>query len=256
MTMYTHALEQLQRCIDFFYEQKNDIVKLSNRISTLENLVMGIEAVSSLQNEIKKLYDLYDGNAAVDTSTLLGLIDANTKRLDNILNGGKDLKLQYDVDVIQPGVGIGIQKSLNKVVISSEQKYSINTVFDGNFDNETEISSNHPVSTASPSKYCSMNLKPGENFAVIYMLDEGKSETSLYINIDDSEYNWEVGQSMKIYFVCENGGAFEFEDPITTGVEIRPKDNVVLSIPGAEFEGNDFVEVVCIAENKFIYLIK
>ena len=250
--LYNKAIEQLQRCIDFFYTQKNEIVKLTERVSALENLVTGIDSISSLKSDINRLYNLYDGNAVVDTSALLGLIDANAKKLDNIMNGGKDLKLQYDTDVIQPGVGIGITKTPNKVTISSEQRYSMNVVTDGN---DNEISENNPIYTKSSSKICNIKLRPGENFAVIYMYDDGVSESSMYINIDDSNYNWEIGQTIKLLFVCKNG-ALNFENSMDMGVIIKPNSVTTLSISGYDFEGNDFVEIVCIGENEFIYLIK
>lgn len=250
--LYNKAIEQLQRCIDFFYTQKNEIVKLTERVSSLENLVTGIDSISSLKSDINRLYDLYDGNAVVDTSALLGLIDANAKKLDNIMNGGKDLKLQYDTDVIQPGVGIGITKTPNKVTISSEQRYSMNVVTDSSGN---EISEDNPIYTVSEPKICNIKLRPGENFAVIYMHDNGVSTSSMYINIDDNDYNWEIGQTIKLLFVCKNG-ALSFDNSIDRGVIIKPTNTTTLSISGYDFEGNDFVEIVCIGENKFIYLIK
>ena len=250
--LYNKAIEQLQKCIDVFYTQKNEIVKLTERVSTLENLVTGIDSISSLKSDINRLYDLYDGNAVVDTSALLGLIDANAKKLDNIMNGGKDLKLQYDTDVIQPGVGIGITKTPNKVTISSEQRYSMNVVTDSS---DNEISEDNPIYTVSEPKICNIKLRPGENFAVIYMHDNGVSTSSMYINIDDNDYNWEIGQTIKLLFVCKNG-ALSFDNSIDRGVIIKPTNTTTLSISGYDFEGNDFVEIVCIGENKFIYLIK
>lgn len=253
--LYNKALTQLQNCVDFFYTQKKDIIDLSSRVATLENLLIGIESIESLKKDIKKLYDLYDGNMGVDTATLLGLIDSNSKKLNTIMNGGKDLKLQYDTDVLQPGHGIGMVKTMNKVVISSEDKYAINTVIDGRYDNDVEINESHPITTTDAIKICDIKLRPGENFAVIYINDEGNSETDLNINIDDSEYNWEVGQSLKIYFVCEEG-SLVFADDNLNGVIIKPTTNTTLSVPGYKIEGNDLIEVVCIGDDKFIYLIK
>jgi hypothetical protein len=236
-------------------------------VATLENLVMGIDSVSALKDDVQRLYDIYDSHSIIDTSAILSLIDANSKQLNNIMNGGKDLKLQFDTDVIQPGAGIGIKKSPNKVVISSEQRYSINTVYEGDGSDEIEISSRHPMSTIDDVKLCTIPLKPGENFAVIYLNDLGDSTSNININIDDSEYNWEVGQSLKIMFVCDEGSLI-FEDGDVNGIIINPKQNISLSIPGVRFEGNNLIEVICVAlsdvnddsgdvnENKFIYLIK
>lgn len=256
MILYTKAIKQLQKCIDFFYTQKNEIVKLTERVSTLENLLLGIDTVDSLKKDIKRLYDMYDGNMAVDTAALLGLIDANAKKLDTIMNGGKDLKLQYDTDVLQPGHGIGMTKTMNKVVISSEDKYAINTVIDGrNEDEEIEINSNNKINTSDSLKICNIKLKPGENFTVLYINDDGNSDSNLNINIDDSDYNWEIGQSLKIYFDCGDG-SLVFEDDRVHGVVIKPTTNTTISIPGWKVEGNDLIEIVCVDNNKFIYLIK
>lgn len=260
MTLYTKALEQLQKCIDTFFTQQAEIAKLSQRIDVLENLVMGIDSITSMKEDIQRLYNICDGNSLVDTATLLGLIDSNTKKLDNIMNGGKDLKLQYDTDVIQPGIGIGIQKSLNKVVINSEQRYSINTIYNGLSTDDEEITKDHPIKTTSESKLCKIPLKAGENFAVIYIEDLGNSETNLRINIDDSDYNWTVGQSLKIHFVCENG-SLRFEDDENTGIIIKPDNTTTISVPGEDFEGNNLIEIICVNEDangtkSFIYLIK
>ena len=253
--LYNNALEQLQKCIDLFYTQKNDIVKLRDRVSTLENVTMNIDSIAIIKKDIERLYGMCEGNELVDTATILGLIDANSKKLENIMNGGKDLKLQFDTDVLQPGVGIGLQKSLNKVVINSEQRYSINTVIDGSLTDDTEVSPNHPIDTTDRLKICNIKLRAGENFAVIYINDNGRSTTNFNINIDDSEYNWEVGQSLKIYFKYEIG-ALEFEDTIGNGIVIKPNRESTISISGAEFEGNNLIEIICIAENTFIHLIK
>lgn len=253
--LYNNALEQLQKCIDFFHTQKNDIVKLRDRVSTLENMTMNIDSISIIKKDIERLYGMCEGNELVDTATILGLIDANSRKLENIMNGGKDLKLQFDTDVLQPGVGIGLQKSPNKVVINSEQRYSINTVIDGSLTDDTEVSPNHQINTTDTSKVCNIKLRAGENFAVIYINDNGRSTTNFNINIDDNEYNWEVGQSLKIYFKYEIG-ELEFEDTIGNGIVIKPNRDTTISISGAEFEGNNLIEIICIAENTFIHLIK
>ena len=253
--LYNNALEQLQKCIDFFHTQKNDIIKLRDRVSTLENITMNVDSIAIIKKDIERLYGMCEGNELVDTPTILGLIDANSRKLDNIMNGGKDLKLQFDTDVLQPGVGIGLQKSPNKVVINSEQRYSINTVIDGTLTDDTEVSPNHQINTTAASKICNIKLRPGENFAVIYINDNGKSTTNFNINIDDSEYNWEIGQSLKIYFKYEMG-ELEFEDTIGNGIVIKPNRDTTISISGAEFEGNNLIEIICVAENTFIHLIK
>ena len=255
--LYNKAIEQLQRCIDVFYTQKNEIVKLTERVSSLENLVMGIDTVSSIKDQVNRLYSLYESNAVVDTSSLLSLIDSNTRKLENIMNGGKDIKLQFDTDVLQAGEGIGMIKTQNKVIINSEQRYSMNEVINGT--DKTEINSNNTLKTTNLVP-CEIKLKPGENFAVIYFDDQGTCTSNLNIDIDDSECNWQAGQSLKIYFYGEYG-SISFDDRPDIGVVITPKSGVNdLIIEGSEFEGNNLIEIICVEKgidnnDKFIYLI-
>lgn len=264
MNLYMRSMEKLQNCIDIFYTLRTEIVKLSGRVDALENAVMGIDSVNAIKEDINRLYDLCDGNAIIDTSTILGLIDKNTKRLDTIMNGGKDLKLQFDTDVLQPGSGIGLEKSKNKVVINAEQKYSINTVYNGLSTNDEEITEDNPIDSTAELKVCRIPLKPGENFAVIHINDIGDSTTDVRINIDEetNNYEWELGQSLKLLFVSEEG-ALNFDEGFksTKGVIIIPTSGVTIPILGSEFEGHNLIEVICVSvsnngEKKFIYLIK
>jgi len=259
MSLYMRSLEQLQKCIDIFYTQKQQIVKLSERVEILENLIMGIDSISFIKEEIQRLNNLCNESSKVDTPTLLGLIDKNSKKLDNIISGGKDIKLQFDTDVLQAGSGIGLEKSMNKVVINSEQKYSINSIYNG-LDENDEITKDNPITSSASNKICRIPLKPGENFAVINVKVNGDSD-NLTINIDEETNNceWEIGQSMKIMFVCDLGMlTFAYN----TGILINPTSNTEqLVIDGSEFEGNNLIEVICVGEDingqkSFIYLIK
>lgn len=250
MSLFTRAMEQLQKCVDFFFTQKIELAKLAEKVNTLENISMGIDSVASIRNDVNTLMDRMDSYGVLDKSTILGLINKNTRTIESIMSGEKNVKLQYDMDVLQPGHGIGMTKSMNKVVISSEDKYVINTVTDGSTDDETEIDEENPLITTS-LKPCSIKLKPGENFAVIHIEDQGDCIDNLNINIDDSDYNWDVGQSMKIYF----DGSLRFGD-IDNGIIIKPQTNTSLFITGYDFNGNNLIEVICVGEGKFVYLMK
>ena len=254
MGLYSSALEKLQKCTDIFFKQKTEIAKLSERVEMLENLVMGIDSISTLKEDIDRLYDICNGNSIVDTKTILGLIDETSNKLNSILSGGKDLKLQYDTDVLQPGSGIGLEKSLNKVVINAEQKYTINTVYDGSEDKNVEITPDNRILTQSNTiKHCVIELKPGENFAVIYIKYDGLSTTNMNIVVDTEKYSWDIGQSLKLYFSLESGS---FEFVAGNGINIKVTDDITLYVPGEEYDGHNLIEVICIGEDKFIYLIK
>ena len=189
---------------------------------------MGIDSISTIKEDIQRLWNRCDENSVVDTSTLLGLIDNNSKRISNLMTGGKDIQLQYDTDVLQAGIGIGLEKSKNKVIINSEQKYAINTVYSGN-EGTTEVTKDSPINPET-SKICRIPLKVGENFAVIYIHTVNECQDDFTINIVESEGSeWHIGQSLKIMFVYGSESVpLSFASPETNGVIINPKSGTSL----------------------------
>ena len=256
MDLYENAMTQLQKCVDYFYTQKNEIVELRNRVSELETVLSGIDRISDLRGEIDRLYNLYDGMNTVDTQTILDLIDKNSQKISSIIRGETNAKLQFDMDVIQKGVGVDLIKNrdTNKVVINATQKYNMNTVYtDDKYS--AVIDADNPFDTYDESsKTMFIPLIYGVNFAVIYYIDKGACSKNIEIDIDDTEYKWEKGQSMKLYFhpVDENVG---FE--IANGFSLRiVMGTYVININGDKMNGNNLIEIVCIDDNKFIYTIK
>ena len=256
MDLYENAMTQLQKCVDYFYTQKNEIVELRNRVSELETVLSGIDRISDLRGEIDRLYNLYDGMNTVDTQTILDLIDKNSQKISSIIRGETNAKLQFDMDVIQKGVGVDLIKNrdTNKVVINATQKYNMNTVYtDDKYS--AVIDADNPFDTYDESsKTMFIPLIYGVNFAVIYYIDKGACSKNIEIDIDDTEYKWEKGQSMKLYFhpVNENVG---FE--IANGFSLRiVMGTYVININGDKMNGNNLIEIVCIDDNKFIYTIK
>lgn len=264
MSLYEKSLTQLQKCIDIFYKQEDEIRKLSERIETLETMIMGIDTVETLRGQIDRLFNLYDSSGN-NTYELQNLIELNSKKIDAIIKGGKDINLQYDTDVIQQGYGIKLDKSPNKIVINSNNNYSIGTFYSDD-DYSYEISKENRIDISSKNE-CYIKLKNGENFAILYTIsDDEIYNKDIFIYIDDSEYDWTVGQSFKIFinpdkdfsFSKDRGfviktGYYKEDDDLEYMQEINIDDN---------FEGKNIIELICVGdevktkENQFIYLTK
>ena len=256
MTLYEKAMTQLQKCVDYFYTQKNEIVELRNRVSELETVLSGIDRISDLRGEIDRLYNLYDGMNTVDTQTILDLIDKNSQKISSIIRGESNAKLQFDMDVIQKGVGVDLVKDRekNKVVINASQKYNMNTVYtDNKYSNE--IDEKNPFDTYDEnSKTMFIPLKYGVNFAVIHYIDKGICSKNIDIEIDDHEYNWKIGQSIKLYFnPIDKNSKFEIASGFSLIITIG---ECKVKIEGDDMNGNNLIEIIRISDNKFIHIIK
>lgn len=260
MDLYEKAMTQLQKCVDYFYTQKNEIVELRNRVSELETVLSGIDRISDLRGEIDRLYNLYDGMNTVDTQTILDLIDKNSQKISSIIRGESNAKLQFDMDVIQSGTGVDLfkDKTGNKVVINSAQKYSMNTVY-ADKEHTSVIDAFDPFDT-SGEKQAAMfiPLRYGVNFAAIYYTDSGACSKDVTIVIEDDEYVWEKGQSMKLYFMP--GGemiSMDSKFEIATGVFLKIViGTFCIQISGDYMNGHDLIEIICTGDGTFIYTIK
>lgn len=256
MALYEKSLVQLQNCIDTFYTIKTQFASIEQRLSSLETMVTGIDNINDLQSRVDRLYNLYDGMTTVDTASLLSLIESNTKKLNSIMKGEKNIQLQYDTDVIQGGNGITVNRDgVNKVSISSNQKYSIVGVYNDS-EKTSEITTETPMTTDKVSDEFYLSLKTGTNIAVINYKDEGYLFKDIVINIDAKEFPWQVGQSLKICFIGEAmTDRINFGDS-GCGIIIKPTEDVKSDKLGS-LSTNDIkeIEVVCTGDKKFIYMV-
>lgn len=260
MALYEKSLIQLQNCIDMFYTIKTQSASIEKRLSSLETMVTGIDSINDLQSRVDRLYNLYDGMGTTDTASLLSLIESNTKKLNSIMKGGKNIQLQYDTDVIQGGNGITINKDgVNKISINSNQKYSIVSVYRDS-DKKDEITTENLMKTDKVDGELYLSLKYGTNIAVINYCDTGYLTRDLIINIDSSEFPWQIGQSLKICFVGEAmTDRINFGDS-GCGIVIRPESDITVGNNSGKLgslSSNDIkeIEIVCTGENKFIYMV-
>lgn len=230
MSLYEKSLVQLQKCIDLFFTQKTTIQKLEERILTLETMIMGIDKIDDLKNELNKLWGLY--NNVGSNESLQGIIEEQSKKIDSILKGEKNIKLQYNTDVLQAGDGIKLDKSINKVVINSSDNYKIRDFY-SDIDMKNKIESiNTVLESNADVNNCYTSLRPGENFSILHINNLGVVKDDINIYIDDSEYNWERGQTFKIYVDINNpsGNKFRYKEGLGFIIKtcVEHKDGEVL----------------------------
>lgn len=254
--LYEKALVQMQKCMDLFFEQKKEIVALKQRINELETLTMGIDTMDEMKKQLQNLQDAYDTSVNLDTDDLLGLIQVNSDKLDSIMHGGKNIKLQYDTDVIKAGAGVTIdKKDINNIVISANLGYSITPAFlDEGYSDKISYD-NYLEPTSSVASDCYIKLKPGENLSMIYVNDEAEYSGVITVHIDDSENEWKKGQSIKLCFRASGDDTeLNFEDSM--GVEIKIDNSETISIPGNDLMKKSIIEIIYAGDSQYIYLTR
>ena len=256
---YDKAYTSLQNCIDYFFEQKNQLAKIEERLSTIETMITGIDKVSDLDDRLTRLYNLYDGMNLIDNETLLGLIENNSKKLNSLLKGEKNIKVQYDAGAVKSGNGIEIDSDTDtgKITINAtDKKYSIVQIYnDTKNDTDDMISPDTPLDTSSGNYTYYLELANGENLGVMYFRDNGYLKHDVEITVKTTDdIKWTTGQSLKICFVGEYEDRFDFND--NYGIIMKTGDTTSAKL-GIGKEISE-LEMVCVDEknNKFVYWVK
>jgi hypothetical protein len=206
MDLFSDASVRLQEAADMFIDQKIEIVNIDDRLNTLEQYYFTQETIDVLNSKISTL-EAGLANAQLnfeDETTILDLIRANNSSINDILTGKVNVQLTYNTDVVQPGPGIAIDTSVPNQ-ISIENKVNGYSFF--------PVCANE--GTVNPGRLCfiadagSDPTDTDEGNRIVlgqfsnYYRDIGGSPVPLLqgnitINIDDTNFQWETGQVMRL----------------------------------------------------------
>lgn len=278
-------LVKLQKCIDIFYRQQSEINDLQDRVNYLESLIFGIDYIPDMRKEISNIYDIMNTNSNFDISSLQDLIDENSKKINAIVKGEMNTKLQFDASVLKAGSGISIKsEDENNIYISNNNAYHISTLYT-DYIQETECSSDNRIDLYDDknpglNKNLYTQLGNGQNVGILYLTNNGMSNGNIIVNIADDDVQWTKGQSFHILLdvincVTEEPDYIEYDTEnsykftIKTNVlssEINSQYTRQITISGTEISGKTSIELICIDVDdsetsvedkyKFAYLIR
>ena len=175
-----------------------------NRVNELENLIFTSENITELTSRVQTLESNFanSGASLAEVSSLLDLISKNNDNINAIINGDIPVSLQYNTDVVKPGSGIEIDKSVpNKIkVVNKNQKYNLNILYEEDTF-ETIINSANPLNLnqSTPAAY----LKLDEFTNMIRMNTVNTALGDLKIYIDDTTFTFKEGQVLRFVFDTE-----------------------------------------------------
>jgi hypothetical protein len=201
MELFSDAMMQVKTAASMFESQSIEMISIKNRLTNLENFYFSQDDLNAVNNRILQVEkSITSANMAFgDKNTLLKLINANSDNINLLLSGNLSTSLTYNTDVIQPGAGIEIDKSVkNKLKITStQQRYNPN-VYCKNSTGTIEFT----IGNGDPSSTINGNVIPLQEFTNYYKYDvDSQTLTSdLIINIEDNFNKWKLGQSIKFYF--------------------------------------------------------
>jgi len=201
MDLFIDASTQMQEAVKILTETQSQYYDVVNRVNELENSVYTSENVTELKGRLDQLeIQLQNSNKAFSNSTaILDLVAKNSDDIHSILNGSVPLNLQYNTDVLKPGDGILLDKSVpNKIkIVNNNQQYNLNQIY-SNDTYTTLITNSVPLNLNQTNVKAYTKLK---NFTNLIRFNTINSAlTNLKIYIDDQVIRFKEGQSIRIVF--------------------------------------------------------
>jgi hypothetical protein len=262
LQQFMDALNQLMNSSDLLEANQAQLIALNNQVTNLQTQILSAESAAEINQRITQLETLIQNSQAVflNNTNLVNLIERNYREINNIYQGLTSVQIAYNLDVIEQGAGIFIDRSNpGKVkIINTRQLFTI-----GNASSTTDrtlitFPTNFIVNPASYSYQ--RRLLDYNNYLKIQGGTPSApplTDRDIIIYIDDTVEKWQKGQVMRIAF--ENGidmsntnGNFNFIiysdalDTLNTGFPYSAEIGFVTFTQFSAKGDNPIIELICL----------
>ena len=208
MDLFIDASTRLQEAAAMFLDTEIDIIDMKTRLSNLENFYFSQQDLDTISQRLSTLEtNLNNSKLAFQSSTtLLDLINQVSNNLNQVISGNLSVNLTYNTDVLSPGEGIQLDKSVpNKVkIINKNQEYSTFnqcrnssgyiTTGIGNGLTLNDLNYNNIIVLDKYTNYFkNVNQNPNSSGVEVF-------SDNVYINIEDKTQKWKRGQVLRFVF--------------------------------------------------------
>ncbi len=259
MQLFTEAINKMQSAADSITDNSALVEELKLQISDLAQSIYDSGDLSALSDRVTELEtQLENAGAMLDNSeSLSDLITRNYDEILNIYKNKTSVTVSYNVDVIQSGDGIIVDKSVpNQLTISNiEQNYTINSspLFKIYDDFINTVSAYTKI----------INLEKFSNYLKISNQADITLSKDIIIYVDDTTINWSNGQTYKIVvdhlypMDLYTNGTFDLivytdaTDKMKTG---NPYSVEIARISSSDFydkAGSPSIEIICLEKTTY-----
>lgn len=231
MELYIDVLTEFRQLQTKYNDELLNLQQLRQEVEGIKDLLVNTEDLNEIKLQIDNIETSLEENSAIfeNTDGLVKLIESNSDRINDIVNGETSIEVAYNLDVIRPGAGINIdRRTPNRLLI-------INNNQDYNIENDSIVNLDE-VNIVTLGKY--KNYVRHENDNIEVVLDR---DFELFIN--DTDVAWSKGQTMRIIFSdgmdlnifdlkiytdalnTQNGGVYGTLIGILNDLDFSPSDN-------------------------------
>jgi hypothetical protein len=191
LSMFMDAMNVLQDSSATLNRSSSQFIDLSNRVTNLENLALTTETTLNFNARIAALEQSLAANQALfnNTQSIMNLINQNYDLSRSILNNETSVEVSYNLDTINQGLGIGVDRSIPNLVTINNSNQDFNIGQNSGYGILTQTGQN-VIELLNFSNY----FKHINNGIEINLTGD------MTIRINDTNVKWKKGQRFRISF--------------------------------------------------------
>jgi hypothetical protein len=191
LELFTDVLTEFRQLQKRFADKLLELDQLKQDVEGLKDLLINTEDQNELLIRVSNIETSLEANSAIfdNTNSLVRMIDSTNDKIDSIVNGTSNVQVSYNLDVIRPGEGVGIdRRTPNRVrVFNTLQQYNISN------GSLTNVFTNNILELGTFTNYF-VHQNSGTQIVLI---------KDLQIFINDSVSSWKKGQVLRLVFEDE-----------------------------------------------------
>ena len=228
MDLFIDASSKMKEAADLFLDTKTELISIRNRLTSIENFFYSTDDLQELTLKLNTLEEYLVNNqiALQNKDSLITLVNTLSDNVNALVSGNLGTELSYNLDLIQGGSGIEIDRSTKNIVRVTNKAtgYNVNM---------------NKISSISPNVVNVLYLNRGLN----YFREKTSFDlvSDLFIEVNTENVKWIGGDSIKLIF-----------DHLTTTktVFIKTEGIIIASLTSTDFlTQSPIIEIVCLDEN-------
>jgi hypothetical protein len=188
LELFTDVLTEFKNLQSRYTDKLLELETLQQEVASIKDLLLNTSDTAELSARITTLETSMTANSAIfdNTNSIVTMIDNVNTKVESIINGDSSITISYDLDVVRPSHGIGVNRNIpNRISIENlNQEYNISN------NSISNLFSNNIIELSRFTNYI-VHVNSGNSVLL-------QNDHQLLIN--DSIVPWKKGQVLRLVF--------------------------------------------------------